>query len=409
MNPMAKLVQATWGVPVQLAAVLPVLALAGCGGDAVPNGADAALVQAEPKTILRADSVPLLRIGAVDGPDAYLFSDIAGAARLADGRIVAVVRGMHEARMFGADGSHLWSSGRHGSGPGEYKYPRLLGSCSSLASGAVVYDSWNSAVTILDAEDGSVVTSHRTSLFPFGYGVSCAPGGRLALSSFEQANYPSDGVYRWKQSLAYADPPYSGVETFRKGLPGAERFQYFKEGASSPLSGPRPWGRELHFAATEEGAWVGTGDDYVTEFLDWTGAATRRIRWKGPEQEATSEDRDRLRTRIIEGHRILAIPNWRAAAEGYWQEESRFLPNRFPSTSRILASRGGGIWIEQFLRPGKKRNWLYFDENEEWTGTLEVSARWELLDAGADWILVRRMTSDLNVEYLELYALLPVD
>ncbi len=404
---MARLVQETWGVPVQLAAVFPVLALAGCGGDVVQSGADAALVQAEPKTVLRADSVPLLRIGAVDGVDAYLFSDIAGAARLADGRIVAVVRGMYEARMFGADGGHLWSSGRHGSGPGEYKYPRLLGSCSSLASGAVVYDSWNNAVTVLDVEDGGVVTSHRVSLFSFGYGygVSCAPGGRLALSSFEQVNYPSDGVYRWKQSLAYADPPYSRVEAFRKDLPGAERFQYFKEGASSPLNGPRPWGREVHFAATEEGAWVGTGDDYVIEFFDWTGATTRRIRWKGPEQDVTNEDRDGFRTRIIEGYRILATPNWRADAEERWRGQSRFLPNRFPSTSRIFASRGGGIWIEQYLRPGKKRSWLYFDENREWTGTLEVPAWWELLDAGADWILVRRTTRDLNVEYLELYAL----
>ncbi len=391
------------GLSCVVAAALTILA--GCGGDPADDAEDV-VVQAGPRTVFRADSTPLVRIGAVDdGPDAYLFSDISGAKRLSDGRIVATVRGMQEVRMFAAEGMHLWSSGREGDGPGEYRRPVLQGSCSDVESGVVVYDSGNEQVTILSV-DGEVLASRRVLLHPFDYEVACAPGGRLALSSYESLLHPRDGVYRWRQSMAYADPPYSDVEVFRKDLPGAERFQLSKSG-TSPISGPRTWGRKLHFAAREEGIWIGTGDDYLVDFLDWTGVARRRIRWQGPDQEVKQTHLDAYRAFIRDMYKLMGVEDWRSRSESYWNEDRPFLPDEFPSTSRILNSQDGGIWVEQFPRSRESRAWLHFDESGEWTGTLNIPGWWTLMDAASDWILVRRKTRDLDVEYLELYRLLP--
>jgi hypothetical protein len=70
---------------------------------------------------------PVLTIGAVEGEEPYLFTAIADATRLSDGRIVVLEARSFELRAFSRSGIHAWTSGGRGEGPGEFRwYPRAL-------------------------------------------------------------------------------------------------------------------------------------------------------------------------------------------------------------------------------------------------------------------------------------------
>lgn len=63
---------------------------------------------------------PLLSLGVVDDtPSAQQFHQIEGITRMSDGTVVVLNTGTGEVRAFDSGGSHLWSAGGLGPGPGE--------------------------------------------------------------------------------------------------------------------------------------------------------------------------------------------------------------------------------------------------------------------------------------------------
>lgn len=72
------------------------------------------------------DRGPALRIGVVEGDEAYQFTNPVAGARLSDGTLVVVDRQTRSIRFFDAQGQHLRSAGGQGGGPGEFQNPTLL-------------------------------------------------------------------------------------------------------------------------------------------------------------------------------------------------------------------------------------------------------------------------------------------
>jgi len=99
-------------------ATLGAMTFAACGGDR-----DAASVEAE-VPLLRAE--PGLRIGSLEGDDAYVFGFVSGIAVDDAGRILVADMHAHEIRVFDADGTHRFSFARRGAGPGELSQPCCL-------------------------------------------------------------------------------------------------------------------------------------------------------------------------------------------------------------------------------------------------------------------------------------------
>ena len=60
-------------------------------------------------------------IGRVEGDEPYLLHTVDDALRLADGRIVVLLYGTQELRVFGGDGTHLATWAGEGDGPGEFR------------------------------------------------------------------------------------------------------------------------------------------------------------------------------------------------------------------------------------------------------------------------------------------------
>ena len=347
---------------------------------------------------------PTFSLGLADGPDEFLFSHIAGAARVSGGDVIVAVQGHHGIRRFAPNGDHLWTVGRQGDGPGEFRAVELPAGCTT-GSSIIARDGRNQTISVFDGDDGSLIRTDRPAWFPFGYGFACAPSGRMVFTN--RPPDPNEGsTFRVRQDIAYADATDSGIEVLRSNIPAQDRFQIFQDGQPW-VSGPRTWGRELLFAPTDDGVWMATGDDYKVEFLDWTGTTVHRIRWLGPARNVTGTHISAFRERLCRGYRLLDRPNWRARCNARWEEEEPYLPSTFPSVARLLIADDGRLWVEHFRRPGESRHWLVFDADGTWASSLRLPMRMFLQDAGRDWILVRQTTDDLDVETLAIYQTIP--
>ena len=212
------------------------------------------------------------------------------------------------------------------------------------------------------------------------------------------------GPHRWEVPVAFTDSAESDIVLLRDNVPGQDRVQYFEDDQRT-LNGPRVWGRRIVLGATNSGAWLGTGDDYELEFLNWDGTTVRRLRWEGPDLAVTREHLDVRREMLRRQYRNRGDPNWRPAFQRRWDSDRELLPTVFPAYSRVVVPRSGGVWVESYRRPGQaEREWLLFDDDGAWTGTLLMPARMAVLDASTDWVLVRE-TDDVGVQQIARYGL----
>ena len=312
-----------------------------------------------------------------------------------------MVAGEHEVRRFGLGGQHLWTRGGRGAGRGQFNsFPKLLRACGGDDS-VVVYDIYLHRITVFN-RDGDITDSRGLSLKGSSpYGMTCAPNGRYVLSTW--GDYPKDhlGPHRWSVSLAFRDRD-RGPVWIREGIPGSDRVFSGTLGKSG-TDYPRTWGRRVVFAATDEGVWMGTGDDYAVEFLDWTGNTRKRVRWRGPGVGVTA-----AHVNALYDQRLAAAGSADHVFERRWRFERRNLPHRFPAVSRLLLAEDELLWVEHYPRPGESPEWYVFDPDGRLVRAVEVPAGAEVQDAGADWVLVS-LTDDAGVERVGLYELVPGD
>ena len=360
--------------------------------------------QARPAATIRLSEEPILSIGLREGPDEYLFAEISGGARLADGSVIVSDQGAHRIQKFNSEGEHLWSQGQEGEGPGDFRNVQLLNGCTD-ADMVAAYDVRNVRVTTLDG-DGDLALD-----YPFRFDglppneIGCGPGGRLVFTGSGTTGADStraaEEIYRFRLSLAFAEPGASSVTILREEVPAGEQLYLGSPGMYAPGS---IWWHEAVFAATDDGVWLGTGDDYEVEFVDWTGTTTRRIRWEGPDLAVTQEDIDQYRESLQERYRRRGNSDWRAQFESYWEWESKLVPSTFPAYHGLLLGDDGVLWIHDYVRPGERGEWYAFDPDGRWARSLILPPRTELLDIGPDWALVRTL-DEQDVQRLAVHIL----
>ena len=326
---------------------------------------------------------PLLRVGMLDGPDEHLFGNISGAIRLEDGSVVVADEQSRNIRMFDAGGRHVWTSGREGEGPGEYRGLWLLRGCPGAA--VTVYDWRIKRITELDS-NGSVVYTRalRGTDGPGPYGApACSPDGDLVVTDWPEAeDGMAVGEFRWEMSLSRERD--GTVATLRSGIPGTELYHH-----GGGISGPVTWGKDMAFAVTATGVWYGSADDYQLEHVNWTGRVTRVARWKGPELEVTREHLDRYldsqmaRFETAEERRSFETERWPEIRDG--------LPERLPAFAAkgLLPLTDGSVWVvpHSWRDLGAAEFHLLVPDGT-WLHRLTIPAGRTLLDAGPGWVLV---------------------
>ena len=363
----------------------------------------AQVVQPRPATEVRLSAEPFLSIGLMEGADEYLFAAINGGALLADGSVVVSDRMHFRIQRFGPDGTHLWSRGREGEGPGEFKYVQVAPGCAS-AERIVVYDIWTARISVFGG-DGELLDD-----YPFLFNglplrrFSCAPNGRLGFAGSsvrmgETGAEPGD-IIRELLSLGSAELGDTVTAKLRERIPSSE-MRYLGPGDAMPGS---IWSHDAVFAAADQGMWLGTSEDYEVELVGWTGETIRRIRWEGPDLNVTREDIDRYRDALEDSYQRGGGADWRARFQSRWEWESEIVPDVFPAYQEVMMGDDGVLWAHDYIRPGERSEWFAFDSDGTWTRTLVLPSRTVLLDIGPDWAVVRTR-DEVDVQRVAVHAL----
>ena len=400
------------GVLSWVAVLVPALTIAGCEpGDRTEAADDG---QPRSATTLRLADEPTVSIGVTGGQEEQELFEVSGAARLADGSIVVYESGAFRLQKFGPDGEHMWSRGQPGEGPGDFaNFAQLLVPCATDRS-IVINDRYNARITVFGG-DGTLLHTHPfTFQGSMPYDITCAPGGRLVLSGWGHERPSEPGPYRTTADVAFADS--SQVTILREGVLAEDRLATTNSAGMLTGSTPGIWSRKLMFAATDEGVWLGTGDDHELEFLDWAGTTTRTLRWEGPNLTVTQLHVDAYQEAVRDsfvsgldfGARTypdrVSTSDWQRRFEARWERDREALPPAFPAYGQVMLGDDGALWIEEFTRAGEPIEWFVLDEDGERMRSLAVPPGIVLLDIGADWVLVT-FRDAMDVEKVALYSL----
>jgi len=287
---------------------------------------------------------PDLVIGENTDELSYIFSFVSGAVALPDGRIAAGDYGSRELRFFDPEGRFLRAAGGEGQGPGELGVIADVMRCG--AETLFVLDGMRYEVNVvsLDGEFGPrhpfEVNAGVSLLFP----LLCNDAGQLLGLDFGgqlTGNRPT-GFHRTRAHAWLLDSQGFVLQDFGE-FAGVELFEF--NGRTSR----HPFGKRVALALGNEGAYIGTADDFEIE------AAIR---------PSDRVEEFRLRTN--------AMP----------------LPDTFPAHESFVLDVDENLWVQHFPRPGEARNrWSVFDPTGVWLGELSLPASLRVTDIGADYVL----------------------
>jgi hypothetical protein len=386
------------------AGIVLTIAATGCGDERGVQGADPSLgvvavvenVPLSPHTPrLSVASEPLLEVGMVDGPDAYLFHGIRGVTRLDDGSVVVVDGSSQELRSFTPEGRHGWTVGGRGGGPGEFREAvslhRLPGDT------LILHDVTARRLTYFTPR------GERLQDIPFdvdpgrGALVGVFPDGSLLLAQFDDGR-PADegevdrGVVRYtryrphgrSESTALFEGPwreFTGVVVGTRLV--KTRLPYGRSGTARLLG----W----RIYAGETGV-------HGFEVRDSTGSL--RLRAQLPYRARPVSDADIevvLRTRRAVGTPAGTVRSY---------ERLRY-PATHPAWDQMQIRPSGEVWLRTAVTPadrGRPAEWLVFDRNGHFVAIVETPPNLAVREVGEDYLL-GVVRSDLGVEVVQVFGL----
>ena len=350
------------------------------------------------------DTGSAYQIGEVEGKEPYLFSRIAGARRLLDGRVVVLDRESCELRFFDGEGGFLERTGGRGEGPGEFTR-RLCTLVPSPGTDSLraydgarlsFFDDWGRfshrlpvlwpghrvASVVGVAGESVLVETRRFVTSPDG-GIAPEPSTtKFALLRLESRQAVWEGFYLGAQQYTFALPEYP--------------VTYFVPFDILPSA-----------AIGVDGFFLTLGEEMGPEILefDTSGRLRRVIRLDEPTLPPSPEDLDKYTEFQVDRRKVPH--DYR---ERFFEvERSRYqempLPDSIPVFSRLLIDETGLLWAELYrfdvLAPAR---WLVFGPNGEGLGSVDMPPDLEVWQIGHDFVLgVWR--DEHGVEYVRRHAL----
>ncbi|NIN72090.1 MAG: hypothetical protein GTO46_09270 [Gemmatimonadetes bacterium] len=343
---------------------------------------------------------PTLDIGVVDGDDAYQFFQVAGALELSDGRIVVANGGTSELRFYDALGTFLSSTGRKGSGPGEFQ--DILWIERLAADSIIVYDYRLRRISVFDSLGRFVrafdlhfidqIGGFPTLVAPF-------PDGSL-LVALEQFFVGEREPGLRRDTTLYVRCSMEGALLDTLGrYQGAE--SYSVQESDGWLGGGVPFGHVSQATVQGAGYYYGSSDSYEIDYHTIDGRLQRIIRLDRNSLEVTPEDielftqqslaraRDERRRQIRQ--RMYARMPW---------------PDVMPAYGEFKTDAEDNLWVSEYLRPGDEQpRWTVFDPHGTMLGIVGTPPRFRIFQIGSDFML-GRWRDELGVEHVQMYELL---
>lgn len=332
-------------------AVVLAVSLAGCGGsapaaegwvstrdtvgDTIVVHTNSGSVWGGPATL-----VEEARIGVFDGPEEYMFGDIAGLAVDRDGDIYVYDRQVPVLRKYGPDGSYLGDLGREGGGPGEYK--NSDGGLAVLPDGRLALRDPGNARIQLYTTDGEPAGSWRIrGGFYTGRRMVADSGGGIYTSVLLD---PEADVRDWRMGLVrYVDgepgdtfpaPDFDYEEARVEARRKTER------GASVSVTNV-PFSPREFDAFSPRGYWVGgVSDRYAVVLFKPDGVVRIEKDWRPVPVAAGEKENVEARTTF----------NMRRTKSD-WKWNGPPIPDSKPPIKDVQVGDDGSLWV-QLSQPG---------------------------------------------------------
>ncbi len=342
----------------------------------------------------RLDTVADLRIGTLEGPEPTRFGTIQGVVPRAAGGVVVAEGQTQELRAFDASGTHLWTAGGIGDGPGEFDGITSVGPLRG--DSIVVHDSRADRLTFIGPDGGAGRTVRLGwDDRPFRF-TSARDGGLLGrMFHFPGAeNLPDegdDGVFRRDSArFRFAAPDGAAGPELPGPVPDTEALvQVRSNEAMVAIEGrPSPWSRSAFDAAAPGGAWLAVSDRFELQWYDDRGRLARIVRVAGLERPFAESDLEATREALFAEAAAntadgVATPGARRQIETLLEDTPR--PPTLPAFSGLRIDPEGRVWVLAWAPadPPPARAWV-FEPDGTFLGRVDLPAGVRLEAVGVD-------------------------
>jgi hypothetical protein len=344
----------------------------------------------------RVAAEPDLTIGVAEGEEPYQLFGVAGATQLPDGGIAILNLGTPEVRFFDADGRHRHSSGRRGSGPGEFQMPQLLGPVGP-AGELLLWDPMTNRFTLL-GPDGAVIRM----VTPEGMMARMPQGwdGTAAVLVLGAGAAARPGM---AEGVLSNDHTYAVVRL--DGGDGTEVDRVSARIYHAQVRG-QPWFRAIPFdpqpsAAAGPGAfYLSDGATAAVRVHGSDGRLVRVLRVARDPEPVTSADLDRF-----VNVQVQAIRDPGQRSEWRTRYSRMPVPATRPAYQSLLVDDDGHVWAEHFRGdPAEAPTWTVFDPERGALGSIQTPAGVAVLHIGRH-ALLGRTRGELEIEHVVRYPL----
>jgi 6-bladed beta-propeller len=310
----------------------------------------------------RVDTTGAVVIGAVDGPEPYVFGSVGGVVVAADGRIYVADAQAREIRVFSPGGEYLERFGRGGEGPGEFGHIGGLG--GAPGGGVAALDGQLARVSVFDP-DGRFLRSFRLER-PY-----------MVLQSGSPVRFDGEGRFYDRTGLAHGLGPDSiGVvryaadghveDTTLVAVYQPQRV-YVRQNGVVRMAFGIPYTPHVSVAVSTRGrVFVTRGEAYVIAEVDAAGDTVRVIERAVPPTEVSGAERDSA---------LAAIQARYHDAVGTELPDPPAIPQRKPAVDALVADEAGCLWVLRGSAPAASTvDWDVVDGDGRVLGTLTLPA-----------------------------------
>lgn len=303
-----------------------------------------------------------LRIGALEGEGPDVFGQVADVAADGTGRIYVLDAQAAELRAFGPDGTHLWTAGGEGQGPGEFSGPVGL----TVRDGEVwVVDPRNQRYSVWDTA-GTLVGEHARNLMgPFGgWEGGFGPDGRLHDAGVIQVERG-----RFASGFLIADDRGEPVDTVHLPSYSSPSFDPVSRtttsGATMTMTPSVPFTPGLVTAFDPAGfIWTGVSDDY----------RLHRTTPEGDTVEVVARAYEPVA--VSPAERDSAVARLREQFGGQGGIDASRIPETKPPFVAASASPDGHLWVLTTAARGDTlRSYDVFDPDGRYLGPVTTPQR----------------------------------
>lgn len=343
----------------------------------------------------------LAEVGGIESGEGHDLLDVSAGTLLADGSIVVASAGTHVVHLFNSKGEFVRRLGAHGQGPGEFwgriAWVRGVGHDTIFA-----YDAGLRRVSAF-MRDGALIGTYTIELPRTLFGGQVQPRFDEGAFLVVRRKKASERVQRAMASGVLEQREGSSQESIEFVLGQESRWdtvavlqtrglftvRYDSDGPPASFTAEVPFESPVLWATGDRSFVVGFGDSVGVEIFNQDGRTTGSIRPEGPVRAVTAADRRAYRRRLLEEGK---------GGEPFRPVRSLFLEKtpwgeHVPFYSEAVVDRVDRIWLERYPEDEGARVFDVFNSAGQGVFSVELPGGVQVLEAGRDYVLVKRMGS----------------